>query len=135
MSGEFDLSHCGITVYDVQRNLAPATLYAEAIREDTQCDISDTGALIAFSGDKTGRSPKDKFTVRNALTDKNMYASVPVPKSNTRDQDGVAAGLTHAETVKSVSPPTIPAGRFTYSLPPDSFTALPSRPGTRGPVA
>jgi len=53
----FDLSSYGITVKDVRRNLAPATLYAEAIREDEKCDISDTGALIAYSGDKTGRSP------------------------------------------------------------------------------
>src|SRR6185369_16790188 len=56
----FDLSSYGITVKDIRRNLAPATLYAEAIREDDKCDISDTGALIAYSGDKTGRSPKDK---------------------------------------------------------------------------
>jgi len=58
-----DLSSYGITVIDVWRNLAPATLYAEAIREDPRCDISDTGALIAYSGDKTGRSPKDKRIV------------------------------------------------------------------------
>jgi phosphoenolpyruvate carboxykinase (ATP) len=62
----FDLLQYGITVKDVQRNLAPAKLYAEAIREDPECDISDTGALIAYSGDKTGRSPKDKRIVEHA---------------------------------------------------------------------
>ena len=61
----FDLSEYGISVKDVRRNLAPATLYAEAIREDEKCDISDTGALIAYSGDKTGRSPKDKRVVEH----------------------------------------------------------------------
>src|SRR6266576_936925 len=61
----FDLACYGITVKDVRRNLAPAMLYAEAIREDEKCDISDTGALIAFSGDKTGRSPKDNRIVEH----------------------------------------------------------------------
>jgi len=65
MTADFDLTPYGITVKDVRRNLAPATLYAEAIREDDQCDISDTGALIAYSGDKTGRSPKDKRIVEH----------------------------------------------------------------------
>jgi hypothetical protein len=60
---------------------------------------------------------------------------VPVPKSNTRDQAELADGLTHAETVKSCSPLTMPLGRFTYSPLPDSLTALPISPGTRGPVA
>ena len=60
-----DLSAIGITVKDIRRNLAPAMLYAEAIREDDKCDISDTGALIAYSGSKTGRSPKDKRIVKH----------------------------------------------------------------------
>ncbi len=60
---------------------------------------------------------------------------VPVPKSNTRDQAELADGLTHAETVKSCSPLTMPLGRFTYSPFPDSWTALPISPGARSPVA
>src|SRR3954451_20712725 len=70
-----------------------------------------------------------------ALTVRNMYAPVPAPKSNTRDHVVVAPGFTQAEMVKSDSPLTMPAGRFTNSLLPLSFTALPSLPGTRGPVA
>src|SRR5690348_4786275 len=70
-----------------------------------------------------------------ALTVRNMYTPVPVPMSNTRDHCGVAAGLTQVEMVKSDSPLTIPVGRLTYSLLPLSLTALPSLPGTRGPVA
>src|SRR5262249_23611829 len=62
----FDLLQYGITVKEIQRNLAPAKFYAEAIREDSECDLSDTGALIAYSGDKTGRSPKDKRIVEHA---------------------------------------------------------------------
>src|SRR6266487_4675891 len=53
------------------------------------------------------RGPAPAFTV------KNMYVPVPVPKSKTRDQVGIAAGFTHADTVKSLSPLTMPDGRFT----------------------
>ena len=65
MSQAVDLSQYGIDVRDVRRNLAPAALYAEAIRADDQCDIADTGALIAYSGEKTGRSPGDKRVVEH----------------------------------------------------------------------
>ncbi len=34
--------------------------------------LSADGALCADTGVFTGRSPKDKFTVRDAVTDKNM---------------------------------------------------------------
>src|SRR5436309_11233774 len=61
----FDLAANGITVKDIRRNPAPATLYADALREDDKCDIADTGALIAYSGEKTGRSPKDKRIVEH----------------------------------------------------------------------
>src|ERR1043165_6674985 len=64
-SSSIDLSAIGITVRDIRRNLAPAMLYAEAIREDDQCEISDTGSLIAYWAEKTGRSPKDKRIVKH----------------------------------------------------------------------
>ena len=70
---DFSLKSQGITVEKVLRNLAPAKLYAEAIREDPKSAIADSGALIAYSGEKTGRSPKDKRIVRHPDSEKNVW--------------------------------------------------------------
>jgi phosphoenolpyruvate carboxykinase (ATP) len=69
----FDLSAHGITVATVLRNTSPAQLYEEAIRHEPRTAISDTGALIAYSGEKTGRSPKDKRVVRTPESEANVW--------------------------------------------------------------
>ncbi|HET7465725.1 MAG TPA: phosphoenolpyruvate carboxykinase (ATP) [Candidatus Dormibacteraeota bacterium] len=46
-----------------RRNLSPAALYEEAIRRGEAAVVS-TGALTAETGKHTGRSPKDKFFVK-----------------------------------------------------------------------
>ena len=61
----FSLEDHGITVANVLRNPSPARLYEEAIRYEQGSAVSDTGALIALSGEKTGRSPKDKRIVQH----------------------------------------------------------------------
>ena len=76
------LTPYGLPNETVLRNLSPAALYEEAIRYDKGASIADSGALIAYSGDKTGRSPKDKRIVRDAGTCL-LYTS-PSP----RDQRG-----------------------------------------------
>jgi phosphoenolpyruvate carboxykinase (ATP) len=79
-----DLRPHGITVGDVSRNPAPAQLYAEAIRHDPKSAIADSGALIAYSGTKTGRSPKDKRVVKNAATEKDIWwgpVNVPIDEA------------------------------------------------------
>jgi phosphoenolpyruvate carboxykinase (ATP) len=76
----FNLESHGITVKDVRRNVAPARLYADAVREDPYCVIADSGALIAFSGEKTGRSPKDKRVVKHQTTENEVWwGSVNIP--------------------------------------------------------
>jgi phosphoenolpyruvate carboxykinase (ATP) len=77
----FDLRRHGLTVADVRRNLSPPKLYAEAIREDPDCAIADSGALIAYSGAKTGRSPKDKRVVKNPASENDVWwgpVNVPI---------------------------------------------------------
>jgi len=68
-----DLTECGLTVSLVLRNASPATLYEEAIRHERNAAISDTGALIAYSGEKTGRSPKDKRVVKHADSEEDVW--------------------------------------------------------------
>jgi len=73
VSKSFDLSANGITVGKVHRNLAPSSLYEHAIRFEPGATISNSGCLIAYSGDKTGRSPKDKRVVRHASSEEDVW--------------------------------------------------------------
>lgn len=64
----------------VGRNLPVATLYEEAIHHDPTARLSGAGALVAYSGEKTGRSPKDKRIVKQAPSDKDIWwGTVNVP--------------------------------------------------------
>ncbi|MGD9126779.1 MAG: phosphoenolpyruvate carboxykinase (ATP) [Planctomycetia bacterium] len=62
MSLDFDLSQYGITVSRVFRNPTVAKLYEDAVIYD-RCKITSAGALLTDSGEKRGRSPKDKRIV------------------------------------------------------------------------
>ena len=59
----FALDHQGIHVSELYRNPSPAFLYEAALKFEKGSTISSTGALIAYSGKKTGRSPTDKRVV------------------------------------------------------------------------
>lgn len=54
-------------------NEDPATLYMEAILHDKGTQLSDKGALIAYSGGKTGRSPMDKRVVRHQDSEDDIW--------------------------------------------------------------
>ncbi len=70
---QVDLSQYGISVDDIRRNLSPANLYQEAILTEKSTVIAESGALIAYSGDKTGRSPKDKRVVREPGSENDIW--------------------------------------------------------------
>ena len=53
---------------EVHWNLSRADLVAWSLRLN-EGELSAQGALVARTGEFTGRSPKDKFTVRDALTE------------------------------------------------------------------
>ena len=52
----------------VRRNLSPAVLYEEALRRQEGV-VAATGPLVCRTGGHTGRSPNDKFFVREPLSE------------------------------------------------------------------
>ncbi len=67
-----DLSPYGIRVGDVIHNATPARLYEFAVA-DEHAVIAVSGALATRSGDKTGRSPKDKRIVDEPGTSSDIW--------------------------------------------------------------
>ena len=59
-SSEFDLQAYGISGPLISRNAPPSQLYAAALRRGNESLLADNGALVAYSGEKTGRSPTEK---------------------------------------------------------------------------
>jgi phosphoenolpyruvate carboxykinase (ATP) len=65
MAGPFSLASHGIQVENVLRNAAPPLLYEMALRHEPGTAITSSGAMVALSGAKTGRSPQDKRIVEH----------------------------------------------------------------------
>ncbi len=59
-----------------------AALYEDALVYETGSAITSTGALSAYSGAKTGRSPSDKRIVKEETSDKDVWWG-PVNKPMT----------------------------------------------------
>ncbi|HOE12509.1 MAG TPA: phosphoenolpyruvate carboxykinase (ATP), partial [bacterium] len=77
----FDLLSHGITVKNVDRNPCVPRLYELGLQEPG-CTIADTGALIAYSGAKTGRSPLEKRVVEEELHREDVWwGSINIPIS------------------------------------------------------
>lgn len=78
---------------EVRWNLLPPALYEHAIGSG-EATLSSGGALCADTGTHTGRSPKDKFTVRDATTEKTVWwggnKSITSEQFETLRQDFVA---------------------------------------------
>src|SRR6187551_3213737 len=68
-----NLTDHGLTVSEVHRNLPPSSLYEHAIRFEKDASIAENGALVAYSGVKTGRSPKDKRVVENPASKNDIW--------------------------------------------------------------
>ncbi|MEP6712782.1 MAG: phosphoenolpyruvate carboxykinase (ATP) [Ferruginibacter sp.] len=56
----------------VHYQLTPEELTTQALHRNEGI-LNDTGALVINTGKFTGRSPKDKFTVKDALTENTVY--------------------------------------------------------------
>jgi phosphoenolpyruvate carboxykinase (ATP) len=76
----FTLNQHGVAVIEVHRNLPPSALYEHAIRYDKDASIAENGALVAYSGIKTGRSPKDKRVVEHPASKNDVWwGAVNIP--------------------------------------------------------
>jgi len=58
-----------------------ASLIEKALIEG-KCKLSSTGALVSYSGKKTGRSPKDKRIVKNKISENIWWSKVNIPISD-----------------------------------------------------
>ena len=79
---KIDLSRYGITdVKEIIYNPSFNTLYEEETRPDLngyeQAFITELGALNVMTGEYTGRSPKDKYIVRDEVTEKTVWWNSP----------------------------------------------------------
>ncbi len=65
----------------VHRNLGPAQLVEAALRRG-EAELAARGSLVAETGKRTGRSPKDKFTVQDSITENRVdWGKVNLPLS------------------------------------------------------
>jgi len=97
-----DLSAHGIHASDVHRNPTPAELYETGLKAaDSQVRLAANGALVAFSGEKTGRSPTDKHVVRDPETEGDIWwgpINVPLePESFAANRERARAFLNSRE--------------------------------------
>ena len=73
------LSDLGLNVAVANWNLSPEELTKKTL-ELGQGELNDSGALSVSTGKFTGRSPKDKFTVKDAITEKSVdWGDVNIP--------------------------------------------------------
>jgi len=80
----------------VYYNLTPAELYEYAIRQG-EARLTAHGALAAVTGQHTGRSPQDKFIVRDAQTENAIWWEGNKPMSPQHFDDLHADFIKHAE--------------------------------------
>jgi phosphoenolpyruvate carboxykinase (ATP) len=75
-----------------RRNLSPAALYEHAIRRNEAAIVS-TGALTAETGKHTGRSPKDKFFVKEPTSRDAIWWHAGNQAISTASFDGLLAKM------------------------------------------
>lgn len=74
-----NLADLGLNVSIAHWNLSPEDLVKKTL-ELGQGELNDTGALCVSTGKFTGRSPKDKFTVKDAYTEKSVdWGDINIP--------------------------------------------------------
>lgn len=80
----------------VHYNLGAAELYEEALRR-SEAKVTAQGALVAYTGQHTGRSPKDKFVLRDAETNPHVWWDNNKPIEQEQFDALLADFLAHAQ--------------------------------------
>jgi phosphoenolpyruvate carboxykinase (ATP) len=76
------LTEYGLKPSQIHWNLEPPALYEEALRS-SEASLAHGGALVAYTGRHTGRSPQDKFIVKEpSSAEKVWWGSVNSPFSS-----------------------------------------------------
>jgi phosphoenolpyruvate carboxykinase (ATP) len=84
MTNEFSLIKHDIEVINIVRNASPAKLYREAMLNEEDAAVANSGAIMVRSGTKTGRSPLDKRIVQHPDSiDDIWWGKVNVPITET----------------------------------------------------
>src|ERR1700719_636319 len=91
MTDPFNLKDDGITVAEIHRNLPPSALYEHAMRYEKDASIAENGALVAYSGAKTGRSPKDKRLVKHPDSEADVWWARSICRSNRSPSPSTAS--------------------------------------------
>ena len=68
-----NLNQYELTVSEVHHNPSASVLYEHAILYEKDAHIALNGALVAYSGTKTGRSPKDKRVVKQNPSENEVW--------------------------------------------------------------
>lgn len=75
-----DLSACRLQPHGVVQANLPVPVLIERSLSRLESQLTDMGALVAYTGARTGRSPKDRFIVRDATTEATVnWGSVNQP--------------------------------------------------------
>ncbi|MGA1804613.1 phosphoenolpyruvate carboxykinase [Rhizobium sp. HT1-10] len=103
-------------VESVRYNLPEARLYEEAIRRG-EAELTAHGALRAITGQHTGRSPKDKFVVRDETTEDQIWWDNNKPMSPEHFSRLHHDMLTHAEGLSLFVQDLVGGADSDYALP------------------
>jgi phosphoenolpyruvate carboxykinase (ATP) len=80
MTDSFNLQDYGLNAAEIHRNLPIGALYEHAILYEKDGHIAENGALVAYSGVKTGRSPKDKRAAKQTPSENDVWwGTVNIP--------------------------------------------------------
>ena len=92
----FNLKEHELTVEEVHRNLPPSALYEHAVLYEKDAHIAENGALVAYSGVKTGPLAKGQARGQaESLGERRLVgpSQYPAGASNFRHQSGACERL------------------------------------------